>query len=174
MRIALIVVGVLALLIIVMLGIGALLPVDHIASSRATFKAAPVDVWHALTDVATFPEWRSDVKSVELLPAEAGHKRWREHGSNGVITFVEQSAIAPSKLVTRIADEKLPFGGTWSYDLTPAGSGTTVTIREDGSVRNPFFRFMSRFIFGHHATQKQYLNSLANRFGETIEIEEVD
>jgi len=41
-----------------------------------------------------------------------------------------------------------------------------LTIVERGKVRNPFFRFMSRFIFGHGATIENYLSSLAKSFGE--------
>jgi hypothetical protein len=66
----------------------------------------------------------------------------------------------PRRLVTRIADQSLPFGGTWTYELTPAGSGTRLTITEHGTVFNPVFRFMSRFVFGHAATIERFLKDI--------------
>ena len=69
----------------------------------------------------------------------------------------------PSLLIARIADAKLPFGGTWTYRIAPAASGSDLTITEDGEVYNPFFRFMSRFVLGHHATMDQFIKKLEAR-----------
>jgi hypothetical protein len=69
-------------------------------------------------------------------------------------------------LVVRIADPKLPFGGTWTYEIAPIPKGSSLRIREDGEVYNPLFRFLSRFVFGHSATIDAYLKSLAKKFGE--------
>jgi hypothetical protein len=65
--------------------------------------------------------------------------------------------------VSRIADKKLPFGGTWTYELKAADRGTALTIREDGEVYNPVFRFVSRYVFGHYATLDGYLKALETR-----------
>ena len=108
-----------------------------------------------LTDVQSYPQWRSDVKSVEDLAASP--RRWREHGSNGNLTFEVVSADPPVRLVTRIADRDLPFGGSWTYELAGDNAGTRLSITEHGEVYNPLFRFMSRFIFGHTATMEQFL-----------------
>jgi hypothetical protein len=79
---------------------------------------------------------------------------------------VEQ--LVPDRmLVGRIANTDLPFGGAWTYELTPAGEGlTTLRITEDGEVYNPIFRFVSRFVMGHEATMKQYLGAVGTRFAE--------
>ena len=49
------------------------------------------------------------------LPPTDGKTTWREHSSNGAILMVADRAEPPTRLVTRIADDKLPFGGTWDY-----------------------------------------------------------
>jgi hypothetical protein len=36
-------------------------------------------------------------------------------------------------------------------------------------VRNPVFRFMSRFVFGYTATMKQQLRALGRKVGEEVE-----
>jgi len=68
----------------------------------------------------------------------------------------------PSRVV-RITDESLPFGGSWPYELEPGAAGTRLAIREEGEVYNPVFRFMSRFVMGHHSTIDQYLEALQTR-----------
>jgi hypothetical protein len=65
--------------------------------------------------------------------------------------------------VNRIADPKLPFGGSWTYEVSAAGSGTELNITENGEVYNPLFRFVSRFIMGHTATIEKYQRDLAAR-----------
>jgi uncharacterized protein YndB with AHSA1/START domain len=158
LKVTLIVAGVVCLLVAIVIVVGYLLPVAHVASAETNVDQPPDRVFALLTDVAGFPRWRSDVKSVELLGSDP--PRWREHGSNGDVTFEVTERQPPRRLVTRIADQSLPFGGTWTYELTPAGSGTRLTITEHGTVFNPVFRFMSRFVFGHAATIERFLKDI--------------
>jgi uncharacterized protein YndB with AHSA1/START domain len=148
--------------------IGYLLPVRHEATVSATIPAAPDVVWEALTNPANYAQWRGDVTSVEVLPTESGHVAWREHGKNGAISYVIVLAEAPSRLVTRITDTSLPFGGSWEYLVTGEGAGSRIQITEHGEVYNPAFRFVSRFIMGHSATASAYLKALGARFGATV------
>ena len=163
MRWILTIVGVLAAVAAIVVVVGMLLPKEHTARSHATFNAAPDSIWRVLTDVAAFPSWRGDVSRVELLPSSNGHRSWREIGKNGSITFEEVAAEPSRRLVSRIADPNLPFGGSWTYDLAPDATRTRVTITENGIVYNPVFRFMSRFIFGHEGTIRGYLAALEKR-----------
>jgi uncharacterized protein YndB with AHSA1/START domain len=116
-------------------------------------------VFAVLHDVGKYPAWRSDVKRIELLTGPPA-TRWREDGSNGRITFEFQAVEPPRRLVSRIADPSLPFGGTWTYVLAPDAGQTRVSIIEHGEVRNVLFRFMSRFVFGHTATLDRFLDDL--------------
>jgi hypothetical protein len=63
----------------------------------------------------------------------------------------------------RIADPDLPFGGTWTYDITPDADGSRLKITEHGEVYNPIFRFMARCVFGHERTMKAYLSALEKK-----------
>ena len=151
--------------------VGYLLPVKHVAVVSAQVPATPEQVWGALTDVATYPKWRGDVTSVEMLPTESGHVAWRERGKNDAISFAIEQAEPPRRLVTRITDKSLPFGGGWEYEVAPDGAGSRVQITEHGEVYNPVFRFVSRFIMGHSATASAYLKALGARFGAAVEPE---
>jgi uncharacterized protein YndB with AHSA1/START domain len=161
LKVAIVAVLVLIVVALVVVAVGYVLPVAHVASRGVTLPRAPDEVFATLSDVAHFADWRGDVTRVDVLSAEP--LRWREHGSNGEITFVVAEAVRPLHLVTRIDDRALPFGGSWSYDLVPSGTGTSLTITERGEVYNPVFRFMSRFVFGHTATMDAFLASLARR-----------
>lgn len=75
---------------------------------------------------------------------------------------------APSRMVTRIADNKLAFGGTWTITVAPAAGGSIVTIREDGFVKSLLFRFVSRFIMGHTRTVDRFLKDLAAQYSQPV------
>ena len=154
--------GAVGLLLVATVIVGYLLPVAHVASAEATFHRAPAEVYATIADVKRYTEWRRDLSRVEML-SETPRTRWKESGSNGDITFEVDEAVAPNRLRTRIADTSLPFGGSWTYEVTPSGSGTKVRITERGEVYNPFFRVMSRFVFGHTKTMEQFLRNLGEK-----------
>lgn len=162
----LIILGTLVLLIAIVAIVGALLPRGHVATRTARIKAKPDAVWQVLTRVEELPSWRSDLTGVERLPDRGGLPIWREKGRNGTMTIATEEFSPPSRLRTRIADEGLPFGGSWTWELTPDGDGTKIRITENGEIYNPIFRFMARFVFGYAATMEQMLKSLGKRFGE--------
>ena len=158
MRIVILSLGVVVALILLIIAIGFALPVAHVATREARFAVPPERVFAVLRDVEKYPAWRSDVKTVEVL-ATVPAFRWRERGDND-ITFDMETVEAPRRIVTRIADRSLPFGGSWTYDLAPQDGGTRLVITEYGEVYNPLFRFMSRFVFGHTATIETFLEDL--------------
>ena len=160
--------GVLVVLVLAIVAVGYMLPKAHVASVSARFATRPDSLWVSLTDVPAFPQWRNDLVRVEMLPDEQGRRGWREHGKNDVITYRVVESDAPRRLVTRIADENLPYGGTWTYDLVPADSGTRLTITENGEVYNPIFRFVARFILGYTSTMEAVLRALGAKHGETV------
>lgn len=165
MKWLLIVVGVLVLIVAAIAVIGAMLPQNHVAARTAQLSLSPDEVWPIVTDVSNYPAWRSDVDSVERLAAP--QLKWREVSGRDRITFEATTLDAPSHFVTHIADKDLPFGGTWDYRLEPAGTGSRITITENGEVYNPIFRFVSRYFMGHTATIDKYLTALARRTGDT-------
>lgn len=170
MRIALGIIGMLVLLVLLSVGIGYSLPVKHRATRAISLQASPDSIYSVLVNASAFPEWRSKVKSVEVITRADGLTSYREKGGDGDILYVVDEVSPGQRLVTRIADDKLPFGGKWTFQLTPAAGGTQLRITEDGEVYNPLFRFMSRFVFGHHATIETYLEDVARKFGQTATI----
>lgn len=122
--------------------IGATLPRNHRASRSLAVRRSPEEIWPV------------------IMQATA---------SSGVPVDVIQSD-PPRRQVTRVKDTEKMFGGTWTITVTPTPTGGTVTITEDGWVGNPIFRFVSRYVMGHHATMDGMLKEVAKKFGEEPEL----
>ncbi len=164
MRFLLIAAAILGALVLLVLVIGWSLPVKHTATSAVTVHTSAGPLYNLITDIEHYPEWRSSVERTERLPDSAGKTRFREYGSDGTILYEVESAKPDQRIVTRIADRSLPFGGSWTYELIPRGDSTTLRITENGEVYNPLFRFVSRFVMGHTRTIDTYLQDVRKHF----------
>jgi Polyketide cyclase / dehydrase and lipid transport len=153
-----------ALLVVV---IGLLLPKSHVAARGITLHRPPEEVFRLISDVRAAPAWRLEVQNVELLAPVDGHIRFREKGRNGALTMEIVESNSPSRMVTRIADPRLPFGGIWIYDIAPTVDGSRLNITERGEIYNPIFRFVSRFILGYNRTLNTYLQNVSRKFDES-------
>ena len=157
------IVGSLVVLGVIVTAIGYSLPQAHSVSRSVRLPLAPEAAYALLSDVDKYPTWRPGVKSVTRQPDHDGKPAWTEDVGGDKIALRFERMERPSMLVARIADPSLPFGGTWTYRIAPEGSGSTVSITEDGEVYNPIFRFMSRFVFGHTATLDDFVRNLEAR-----------
>ena len=150
--------------VLLILLIGALLPKAHTASRTAHIQASPRQVFDIIADYRSFPSWRSDVREVKDRHSQSGRPSWVEVTRHGELPLEVIESDPPRKLVGKIADPKLPFGGTWTWQIAPDNENECdVTITEDGEIYNPFFRFMARFIFGYTATMERNLRDLSAR-----------
>ena len=160
------VIGGLILLVGIVALVGSRLPRSHVASRSILLRKSPQEVYAVVRDFGSAPQWRSDVKQVEVEAPPGGPVYFREVGKNDTINYELVEDVPGQRMVTRIRDTDLGFSGQWTYLFAAENGGTRVTIREDGEVSNVIFRFMSRYVFGQTATIDFYLNSLAKRFGE--------
>jgi len=138
MKWVLFIVGGLVLLVVIVAAIGATLPRTHTASRTLRVRRSPQEAWTAI----------AQAMNTSAVPVD----------------IVESDP--PRKLVSKVKETEKMFGGTWTVAVAPLENGSTVTITEDGSVANPIFRFVSRFVIGHHATMDGMLKSVAKNFGE--------
>lgn len=161
MKIAMILVACLIVFVFIILAIGWTLPVKHSASRTLRLKSPVSRVWMAISDFKNATSWRKDLKSIEQIEIFPGVFAWKEIDQGGdVITYTTLEAIPEQRLVRKIADKNLPFGGSWTFEITTDGAETILTITENGEVYNPFFRLLSKFVFGHHATIDKYFSNL--------------
>jgi uncharacterized protein YndB with AHSA1/START domain len=149
--------------------VGSLLPRDHVSQVAIEVQAPPERVWSLIADVGGTARWRPEVRGVEMQPAVAGRVRFVETTRQGATPFEVMSQEPPVRQVIRVVDDGLPFGGTWTWEVAPAGGGTRLTITEAGFIRNPVFRVMSRLFFPPTASMEGYLRSLARELGDSAE-----
>jgi hypothetical protein len=170
MKWVLLALGAVVLLIGLVALVGAALPVRHHATRKARFRVAPEALY---TVIAGPPDWRSGAKRFGALPDKDGRRQWWEEDNHGQrITYEVVDDVAAKRLVVRIADRNLPYGGTWSYDVAPVtGGGSELRISEDGEIYNVIYRFVSRFFLGYTATMEGYLRDLGAKFGQPVQIE---
>ena len=138
MRWIAIVAGGLVLVVAGIAAIGSMLPRTHKASRSLRLKRSPAEVWPVVIQATETSDVPVDV--LERNP--------------------------PHRLVTRVTEKEKNFGGTWTIDIAPVPSGSTVTITEDGWVANPIFRVVSRLVIGHHATMDGLLRQVARTLSE--------
>jgi hypothetical protein len=163
-------IGVALFLVIVLVTLaGSLIPRTHRVAVRAAYVAPRDSVYRVIEDVARGAEWRTGLERVELLSAPGEPLRWREVADWGTLTFERPAADPPRMLVSRIVDEGQGFGGTWTWELTPAGPGTIVVITENGVIDRPIYRLVSKYLMGYHEGIETYARDLGRRLGEEVE-----
>ena len=174
MKWVLIALGALVVLVALVALVGAFVPREHRATCRARFRTGADALFAALTDYDGYPAWRGDVKSVRRLEPIGGKHAFVEETGQGPRTYAVELTEPGRRLVLRIADDDLPYGGTWTFELAADANGTTLAITEDGFVKPVIFRALARFVFGYHSTMEGYLAGLAKKLGETVTVERVE
>ncbi len=144
---------------------GMFLPKAHLATRSLKLGRPPEEVWAVISDFQAATSWRSGIKSVERSPDQDGHPVWRETDRRGhAVPFEVVELSPPRRMVMRIADPKLPFGGRWTYALEPESGGCRLRITEDGEIYNPMFRYIAK-LMGYTGTMDAYLKALGAKLG---------
>ena len=155
---------VIVLAICTALFMGSRLPEEHTASVAETIPASQQKVWNLITDTSTQADWRTGLKAVTPLPSENGATCWAEVQSGMTMPLCADVREAPVRQVVRIANPKLPFGGTWTYVLEPEGENATkVTITENGTTGPSMWRFVDHYILHEDGQIKEYLKDLKRK-----------
>lgn len=143
--------------------IGVLLPAKHrYTESRDLNHANPERVWQVITDFQAYPSWRTGINKVQRKADFDDVDTWEEIDATGESITYKTIAIEHNKrLVRKIANDNLPFGGTWEFKIASQDNNTKITITEDGEVYNPIFRFISKYIIGHRKNVRLYLDDLS-------------
>jgi uncharacterized protein YndB with AHSA1/START domain len=158
-------VGLVLMVIGIVLSFGAVLPREHVVTRSVDLRASPQSVWTLISEPDKFPTWRSSVKSVEILSGGREPVKWVESSGSDRLKLAVVEAKSRETLVTRIDDDKLPYGGTWTFTLRPSAGdgGSHLEITEQGFVNPPPFRFLAKFVIGHATTIERYLADLRKR-----------
>jgi hypothetical protein len=170
MKWVLLAVAVVAILVLVPVLVGLVLPRAHTATRSVRLAVSAERAWEVIDSTGADAAWRSGVRSVERR-TDGGREVIVEvdrHGQRVEYETVESSP--PHRLKRRIAT-KLPYGGSWTWEVMPEGDSCRVRITEEGEIYNPFFRFVARFVMGYTGTIEKYLGDMCVRLGQPARIE---
>jgi uncharacterized protein YndB with AHSA1/START domain len=161
----LIVLGLVAVVAIAVLGLyvaGSRLPREHHSQITVTVRANRATVWRLLTDYRSMPQWWPAVKAVRMEKLPNGTElTWNQDRRGQKVPFRTVESRTNERLVRAIATDQLPFGGTWTYELSETGAGfTRLTLIEDGYIDPPLFRAMANWVIGLDRTQRDFLDNL--------------
>lgn len=168
-RWALGVLGAIVGLVLLLVLVGMFLPREHTARATIALAASPERVWAVVSDFAGAARWRPDLESVRFDTASGGPIRFVETSDEGEIPFEVVAQDPPRRQVVRVVDDGLPFGGTWTWELVPLGTGTGLTLTEHGFTRNPVYRSLGLVFFRPTDSLVRYLGALARVLGEDAE-----
>jgi hypothetical protein len=147
--------------------LGCFYPRSYTAARALPSQRPPEEVWSVVNDLAATPDWHPEFKKVERLPNKNGHEIWHVTDNRGYPMQLETAeAVAPQRLVRKIADESGPFSGEWVFDIEPIGEGSKVTLTERGQIPNPFFRVMFWTFMTPTFYLEMYLQALAKKLGD--------
>ena len=153
---------------------GLALPARHEVRAGATLRGvAPEAVWALLGDPARRPEWRPAVDRIAHIDDRGGRPVWRELDHDGDrFDFLVARSDPPRTLVLEVAaSDQIGFSGSWTWELSPAPGGTEVTVTEDGTIDNPFFRGLHALRSSPWDTVEDELRMLSAHLGAPAEIE---
>lgn len=163
------IVGVIVLAVGVCLAIGYSVPLDHVASVRVVYAAEREAAWEVVSDMERWPTWHEEVDAMERQPDRDGKPYWVMMSSWGEMPQIVAESTAPSRFVTVIPDDAdIGFGGSWTWELEETDGGTAVTITERGTITSPFFRFVSRYVMGYHASMRTFHENLGRKLGTEV------
>jgi len=143
--------------VLALLGYGRSLPRSHEAEGSALLPLSPSEVRTLLEDLASMPRWRTGLQAVELGPGPG--IAWTERTRRGRLDYFLVQA-EPGVRVVQVVDPRDQFGGTWTFKWSPEGSGTRLTIREDGYVNSPLFRVVAKHVLGYEHSINIFLQDL--------------
>jgi hypothetical protein len=162
--------GIFVLIVAAAIGLGFALPVHTEHTRSVALKQNPDAIFAALSDVQAMPKWNRNMEKIEMLPPIDGKEATKQSFKGGMtMTIVTAESLAPTHLVREMRDDGGPFVGSWTYEITPADTGSNVVLKEKSEIKNPFFRVMV-FIFGPTKYMDEHLVDLARNFGENVAV----
>lgn len=120
---------------------GSSLLAEHSISRSIFVNADPKTVYDLAMDAKGQSSWRQDVSDITMSPDNKG---WVEHTKQGDIKFEIIDANPPHTFSLSIQGPS--FHGKWVGNFTPGNSGTEVSLTETITIKNPFFRLLSKMM----------------------------
>ncbi|HEY2615305.1 MAG TPA: SRPBCC family protein [Chthoniobacterales bacterium] len=170
MKIFLRLVILLILLVVTAYLIGSAIPAHQTHTRVITVRQTPENVFALLSDLPNFPKWNRNTVKLEMLPPIEGKEATRQtFKGNLVMTIVTSESTPPTRLVRSMGDNRGPFEGSWTYEISRTADGSQIVLTERSTMKNPLYRLM-RKMFGPTKYMDEHLQDIAKNFGETTAV----
>jgi Polyketide cyclase / dehydrase and lipid transport len=156
-------------LLLVVFILGSFLPRSHLSAASIKIGEPSRNVWRTLIDFPGWVSWSPGTRDMVRAKSADGREMWIVVTRTGKFPMEIMERRSPGYLVTRVSDPNLSHGETWTWVITPQGQYTTLTLTEKGEIYNPLQRFMTRYVWGYHSRQMDYLSALADYFHDDAE-----
>lgn len=102
-------------------------------SASVDVAADPESVWEVVSDVRRMSDWSPECRRIVVLgsPKEGVGTTFLGVNRRGWAMWPTTSTVVRYEPVRAVAWRTRESGATWTYELTPTDSGTTVTGRRD-------------------------------------------
>jgi hypothetical protein len=152
--------SVLAVVAVAIFMVGTALPEKHTARVEGMVALSADATAARIRNVIEHPNWRHQLKRVEIKQSAADGVQYIEHGKHGPLKLWLKEVEIGAHFIATVLDET-DFGGDWSIRITPINAQRCrVEITESGWIKPVVFRVMSRFAFGYDANIQRYLADL--------------
>ncbi|XDD42476.1 SRPBCC family protein [Leptospira sp. WS60.C2] len=160
-----IILSLVSLFILLFIGIVLFLPNKRTVRKEYHFAKELTLVWKKIRDIEGQKNWRSDIKSIEILSKNP--ETWKEFNQNGIpTTFQTLTLEKHNEWSIKVIDPDY-INAKWTGKLIPSEFGTTVIFEESISVVSPFYRVLSYLFFDVENVMQTYLKDLTLSLGET-------
>lgn len=102
-------------------------------SASVDVAADPASIWEVVSDVRRMSEWSPECRRIVVLgsPKEGLGTTFLGVNRRGWVMWPTTSKVVRYEPARAVAWRTRESGATWTYELTPTGSGTTLTGRRD-------------------------------------------
>ncbi len=153
---------------------GGKLPERSSIGQSKSFEANQNIIWAALLDIESYPLWKPNLKSVEMLGTnDKGYTKWREFYPFGKNLTYEITEYIPKSLIEiRIIEAKKAAKGVWTYKLSSYQDRGVLQIKQFSIIKNHIDRFTRRWIDTKYNEVDYLLMSLNVYLNQLLEDQE--
>ncbi|MEZ5355808.1 MAG: SRPBCC family protein [Bryobacteraceae bacterium] len=124
-------------------GVGSSLDRSFDSTTQTIIHRPPLDVWLAVTDYDSVPQWHPEFSKAEMLSPT----KWRGFFKDGFVATYEVTQFQLGRFVEASQVERdLPYWGRFSFQLEEVEEGTRLTIRSHLEVAPPLTRLVARVL----------------------------
>jgi len=140
-------------------------PEGHEVAGEVELAVPPEAVYALLSDYERRPDWRPRVARIGRIADDGeGRQVWREldEGDDRFDFKVLEEVSGQRVVLTTASPDQIGYDATWSFSVAPRGSGSVLTVEEQGEVDNPLWRGIFYLRTGPWSTVEQELTMVAD------------